>query len=62
MKKCPKCGKLYDAQSSICLGLFCAHAELINFSKEVTRVFDKAVEDNALKPKEENFGEVHYDD
>lgn len=29
MKKCPKCGKQYDDVSTICLGPFCSHAELI---------------------------------
>ena len=28
-KKCPKCGKMYDNYSTVCQGLFCAHAELV---------------------------------
>lgn len=32
MKRCPKCNKIYDDKSTICLGLFCARTELVDTS------------------------------
>ena len=34
MKKCSKCGKIYDDLSTVCLELFCQHTELVGAINE----------------------------
>ena len=47
MKKCEICGKIYDVNSTLCLGLFCNHNELVEIFGEDS----KALEYGANKSK-----------
>ena len=51
MKKCEMCGKIYDVHSTVCLGLFCNHNELIEIFGEDNKTPDPDVNKSKKCPK-----------